>query len=315
MADADRFPPVRKAAVLGASGFWGSWLVDLLIQQGVHVTGISRHEQPALAELAKPHDSIVVNLETADPLTYLSEDLDVVYFLAGSASVPYSVKDPIGDLEANVRSPVRVLQSLRALPSPPRFVYASSAAVYGSSLYQPMDEKHPTQPLSPYGVSKLVAEKYVRLYATQFGVPGVSVRPFSLYGPGQAKQVVYDLARRLTREESPIRMLGSADVSRDFIFVADAAKALWLITNRAQMSGEAFNLGSGRETPLGELAKMLSSIAGSNAPIEFSGEVREGDPLHWCGDITALRTIGYESSTSLYEGLRSTFHWVSSAVK
>ncbi|MCL2794425.1 MAG: NAD-dependent epimerase/dehydratase family protein [Microbacteriaceae bacterium] len=284
-------------------------MVDLLVGKGVHVTGISRHDRPALPSLRKPQVSVFANLETADPATYLTSEYDAVFFLAGSASVPYSVKDPIGDLDANTRSVVRILQHLRNLTVPPRFIYASSAAVYGTSVYQPMDESHPRNPLSPYGVSKLVAEQYVSLFAHNFGVPGASVRPFSIYGPGQQKQVVFDISRRLAAGETPLRMLGSPDVSRDFVHVEDAARAMWIVAQNAELRGETFNVGSGAETTLGELAESLRNVAGSVAEVEFSGEVREGDPLHWRGDISALAALGYSPQISLLDGLTSTFEW------
>jgi UDP-glucose 4-epimerase len=192
-------------------------------------------------------------------------------------------------------------------------VFVSSAAVYGDSRYQPMDEQHPLEPKSPYGVSKLAAEGYVRLYARLHGVRGLTVRPFSIYGPRQRKLVVYDLLTRLHDGERPLRMLGSPDVSRDFVFVEDAARALVVLARAAAAEGEAYNLASGRSTSLHELATSLIDVTGIEVDVEFSGEVRAGDPLHWTGDPQRAGALGVRCDTPLEEGLRRTADWFAAA--
>lgn len=300
---------LSSALVVGSTGFWGSWVVDRLMREGVRVTGVGRTKRTTFHELVPPDDFLQLDITEHDPADYAS-GFDVIFFLAGSASVPASVADPVADLDDNVRAAVAMLHHLKTAETPPAFVYASSAAVYGTAITQPMAETHPLMPLSPYGVSKLAAEEYVRLFATAFGVPGASVRPFSLYGPGQDKQVVYDLSVRIANGEAPLRMLGSSEVSRDFIHVSDAAAGLTAVARRAPLEGEAYNLASGTETTLGELAAAVLLVAGSDTAVEFSGQVREGDPVRWCGDISALARLGVEPEIPLEDGLRSTYTWV-----
>lgn len=300
---------LSSALVVGSTGFWGSWLVDRLVRAGVRVTGVGRTSRPLPAGLAAPDELLQIDITQTDPGEY-SEGFDAIFFLAGRASVPASVVDPVADLDENVRAAVGLLHHLKASRDPASFLYASSAAVYGSATTLPMPESHSLGPLSPYGVSKLAAEEYVRLYATAFGVPGASVRPFSLYGPGQDKQVVYDLSVKIAKGESPLRMLGRPDVSRDFIHVADAAAGLIAIARSAPLRGEVYNLASGTETTLGKLVALLLSVAERDTSVEFSGHVREGDPVRWCGDASAVSSLGFELEVSLDEGLRSTFAWV-----
>ena len=304
--------PLSTALVIGASGFWGSWLTHSLESMGVKVTGLSRTEHQGVGGLRAPSRIVRADVQDANLESALAQQ-DAVFYLAGRASVPASVSDPLGDLDANVRSVVRVLAEIAKSSSPMPFIYASSAAVYGTSQTSPMSESHPLGPISPYGVSKLSAEAYVRLYATQYGVPSASVRPFSIYGPGQEKQVVFDLSRRILRGDVPLHLLGSPDVSRDFIYVSDAASAIVMVAKNAPLVGEAYNIASGDETTLGWLARELLRISNSDGTPSFSGSVRSGDPEHWRADIRAIRALGFEPKVALPEGLAATYRWVSSS--
>lgn len=299
---------LKHAVVIGSSGFLGSWLVDQLVGEGVRVTGVSRRDARALPSLAPPTEWIQADIADADPLAYLPQS-DAVFFLAGIASVPASVEAPLSDLDSNLRAAVRILQALRERQGTTSFIYASSAAVYGTALTRPMKETHPLTPLSPYGVSKYAAEAYVRLYASSFGVPGASARVFSVYGPGQGKQVIYDWARKVAAGGSSLSFFGAPDVSRDFIYASDAASAFIQIARNAPLGGESYNVASGEEITLGELAKELLSISGSIAKVKFSGEVRVGDPVRWQADISTLSQLGFGARISFRNGLRETYHW------
>ena len=120
---------------------------------------------------------------------------------------------------------------------------------------------------------------------------------------------MYDLLTRLHEGERPLRMLGAPDVSRDFVFVEDAARGLVVLARAAAADGEAYNLASGRSTSLNELATTLVDISGMEADVEFTGEVRAGDPLHWTGDPQRARALGARCDTPLVEGLRRTAEW------
>lgn len=300
--------PLRHAVVIGSSGFLGSWLVDQLIQEGVRVTGVSRRDVRALPTLAAPTEWVQADIARAEPQAYLP-DCDAVFFLAGVASVPASVEAPLSDLDGNLRAPVRILQALRERKSATSFIYASSAAVYGTAHTRPMHETHPLNPLSPYGVSKYAAEAYVRLYASSFGVSGASARVFSVYGPGQSKQVIYDWARKVATGGSSLSFFGAPEVSRDFIYASDAASAFIHIARNAPLGGESYNVASGEETTLGKLAQELLLISGSAAEVAFSGEVRVGDPVRWQADISALRRLGFGARISFQSGLIETYRW------
>jgi UDP-glucose 4-epimerase len=287
---------LSHALVLGGSGFIGSWLVERLRDDGVEVTVLDHAVD------------VEVTRETVAEAA-ASAPVDTVFHLANAALVPPSVQRPTEDLERNVVPTLAALEGLRHADSGAVLVFVSSAAVYGDARYHPMDEDHPLEPKSPYGVSKLAAEGYVRLYARLHGVRGLSVRPFSVYGPGQRKLVVYDLLTRLHAGERPLRLLGSPDVSRDFVFVQDAARGLVTLARGAAAGGEAYNLCSGRSTSLHELATTLVAVSGMAADVEFTGAVRPGDPLHWTGDPRRAGALGVRCDTPLVEGLRRTAAW------
>jgi UDP-glucose 4-epimerase len=299
---------LSHALVLGGSGFIGSWLVERLLDEGAEVTVLDHATRGTPPE--GPVRRIAADVTEESVAEILAQaPVDAVFHLANAALVPPSIEGPIEDLERNVVTTLAALEGLRRGRSSAVMVFVSSAAVYGDAQYHPMDEDHPLEPKSPYGVSKLAAERYVRLYARLHGLRALTVRPFSLYGPRQRKLVVYDLLTRLHEGERPLRIVGSPAVSRDFTFVEDAARGLVVLARAAAAGGEAYNLASGRSTSLRELVTMLLDVTGIEADVEFTGEVRAGDPLHWTGDPQKAHALGVRCDTPLAEGLRRTAEW------
>lgn len=294
---------LRRALVLGGAGFLGSWIVRELRSRGVDSTVLG-YGAARPGDIALP----ITQLTVAEALT--ADEYDAVFFTAGSPSVPRSLSDPLQDLHDNVGLVLEILEALRHLSSPPLFVFTSSAAVYGDALSDPMEEDHPLVPRSQYGVSKLAAEQYVRLYAESHGIRGFSVRPFSVYGPGQRKLVVYDLARRLLEGEDPLLVAAPREVARDFVYVGDAARATIELSVHAPASGEAYNIASGVATTLADLTEQLVAAAELAAEVRFTGSLRAGDPLRWRGGTARTLGLGVACSTPLSLGLRETLRWI-----
>lgn len=301
---------MMKSLVIGASGFLGAWLVDDLQHRGHHVTGLSRRRRSVFDRLLPPDEYVESDLVDAD-LDDLVLTHDEVYFLAGRASVPESIVDPLGDLDHNTVQLLYVLESLKRTGASARLVVASSAAVYGAPVELPMSESHPLAPMSPYGVAKLAAEHYVSLYSRVFDVRASSVRLFSVYGPGQRQLVVHDLLKRALFDEGPLTVYGAPDGGRDFLYVSDAVSALALISARAEHVGGAFNVASGEETSLCRLAGLALTAADQHGkPVEFVGETSLGHPNRWCAGIKKLESLGFEREVSLSEGLAQTAAWL-----
>ncbi len=301
---------LTSALVVGGAGFFGSWLVEALLAEGIDTLVVDERNRP---DAVAPAPLLVGEVTELDLVrTIADRKVDVVFQLAGTGLVPLSLEHPIDDLLRNARTTLAVLEAARRCPQPPLVGYVSSAAVYGEGRTMPMTEDHPLEPVSPYGISKLAAEKYVALYAKVYGTPTFSIRPFSLYGPRQRKLVVYDLLVRALAGEGPLVVEAAPDVSRDFVFVEDAARAFLLLARAAPAAGEAYNIASGRPTTLSELTDRLLAAAGQPGPAVFTGTLRPGDPRRWDGDGGRAAALGATCDTPLEVGLAQTVDWLGS---
>lgn len=302
---------LKSALVVGGAGFFGSWLVETLLDGDASVVVLDSLERGSRQALPAAAELVVGEATSADLDGLIAEHaVDVVFQLAGTGLVPVSLEHPLDDLRRNAETTVAVLEAARRAASTPLVGYVSSAAVYGEGVRMPMDESHQVAPISPYGISKLAAERYVAFYARHHRVPGFSIRPFSLYGPRQRKLVVYDLAQRILGGESPLVVAAVAEVSRDFVYVEDAARSFVDVARRARGEGEAYNFAAGAPTTLGELAAAIVDAAGTTTEIRFSGSMRPGDPLRWHGDAARAIELGARFDTPLRDGLSRTLDWL-----
>jgi UDP-glucose 4-epimerase len=273
----------------------------------VATTAVDQADAPAGAEWP----SVVGPLESLDLRAVIEEaDADAVFHLASPAFVPPSLVDPVGDLLGNAGSTLLLLEAVRRCGRPPVVALMSSAAIYGTARSLPMGEDHPLEPTSPYGVAKLAAEEYLRLYTRLYDIDGFAARPFSLYGPGQQKLIVFDLFRRVLAGEDPLVIHGRREVTRDLLYVGDAARSIVALARNAPARGESYNLGAGRAVSLGDLADAVVAATGVPVAVEFTGEVRAGDPLHWEADTSRATALGAGAVTPLDEGLAKTAAWV-----
>ena len=301
--------PLRHALVLGGTGFIGRSVVDALRDQGVEVTIVDRSPSAK-----RSVDVVTGDLRSLDVGKLARErSIDAVFNLSGSADVPGSIENPTADLNANVATLIPLLESLRHLDEPPLHVFASTAAIYGPPRYLPIDEEHPTLPLSPYAVSKLAAEHYVRVYARLHGLPSVSLRLFSVYGPGQTKQAVFDLLRRALDPGEVLRVHGPPETTRDFIFVRDVASAFVAVARASGADAAVYNLASGHGTTLRELAEAVLAATGVEKQLEFQTEIRPGDPDRYVGSPDLLAGLGIRLTTRLEDGLLATTTWLREA--
>jgi UDP-glucose 4-epimerase len=219
------------------------------------------------------------------------------------------VKDPVGDLRNNAEVTLHVLEAIRHFSPTTRLVYTSSAAVYGSPKKLPISENHPLVPVSPYGVSKLAAEGYVSLYAQLHSLRTASLRLFSVFGPGQRKQVVFDLIAKLRANPDELEVYGTGQEIRDFIYVDDVVSAALLVMTRGDLRGEVYNVASGEGTSIHELVETIVSVMGVRPRIHYTGHVRPGDALRWIADISRLASLGFRPSVNLWEGIKWIVKW------
>lgn len=232
--------------------------------------------------------------------------VDCVVHCAAQVSVVRSFEDPMTDAETNVLGTVNLLhESLGAGVT--RFVYISSAAVYGDPKRVPIDEGHPTAPMSNYGSSKLAGERFALAYAASTPLQAVVVRPFNFYSARADPKSPYSgvITKFIERVSAGMPPLVDGDglQTRDFIHARDVARMVRTVAERADLSGEVLNCGSGSVTSILDLAKLVVSLSGKRLEPEF-GPPRQGDIRHSCADMKRARDlIGFSTEVSLSDGL------------
>jgi len=291
-----------RAVVVGAAGFIGSHLAQQLAENGAEVLGVDSRPLPESSPVQKAMRAQWPSPEVSDAI--LDGRFDQVFLLGGTASVGGSIDAPAEDLDANAASLVRFLEAMRRGQCRSAIVFVSSAAVYGEPTEFPVTTASATAPISPYGVSKLAGDLYARVYGRLHGLKTVVARPFSVYGPGLRRQVVWDILTKLHQKNPPM-LHGTGGETRDFVFVEDLCRAL--IAVAAEGKG-LYNVCSGQETTIAELALRLAKLSGVE-PLRFSGVGRPGDPERWLGDYSSLATLGWRPQVTLDEGLRRTVAW------
>jgi len=302
----------KSVLVTGGAGFIGSHLTEALVQAGAQVTILDNR-----ARLDHPHLEAVrgeVQLVTSETEAALhnglleASEFDAIFHLSGNAYVPASVENPALDFQKNLQATLLLLEKLREVAGETRLLFASSAAVYGNPRQLPIDEDHCTNPISPYGVSKLAAERYVAVYAQIYGIPAATVRMFSVYGARQRKLVIYDLLHKLRTNPEHIEVFDGTQ-ERDFLAVTDAVQAMLTVARHAPARGEVYNVASGKSHSINDLLRHWCDILDVNPQIEYVGEVRAGEPQRWSVSIERLRALGYAPQTSLEEGLHAVKEW------
>jgi len=288
--------------VTGGAGFIGSHIASVLASDNtVRVlddlsTG-RRDTGPSQAEL------LVGDVSDADDRQRAMAGVDLVFHEAALVSVARSIEAPLTTNRTNTDGTLGLLEDARREDA--RVVFASSAAVYGQPSSRPIAETHPKQPTSPYGVSKLAADHYVRQYAALYDLPTVSLRYFNAYGPGQPggdySGVISTFVEQ-ARAGEPITVNGDGEQTRDFVHVNDIVRANLRAATTPHV-GNAFNVGTGDVVTIAELAESIKRVTDSNASISHV-DPRPGDIQHSRADTTAAREkLGFEASVSLQEGL------------
>lgn len=299
---------MKTLLITGVAGFIGRYVARHFSRQGWQVIGIdnSSPENAPLADLKTYQRLQLPNPEFSNILkTY---NPNALIHCAGRASVPLSVSDPTSDFYSNTLLTFNILDALRLNAPACKFIFLSSAAVYGNPSILPIAETHPTNPISPYGFHKLQSEQLCLEFAKIYSQPTASIRIFSAYGAGLRRQVMWDICQKAISQKSLI-LQGTGNESRDFIHALDIAHAIEIVCDRAPIQGEVYNLGIGQEVTIAELANMLLKAMKSDIVPEFSGITAISNPLNWKADITKLQFLGFSPSISLDKGISVFTNW------
>ncbi len=310
-----------RSLVTGAAGFIGSHLCQRLLQGGHDVVGLDCFTDyyPRSAKesnLKNLQADLRFHFVEADmvkaDLKPLIEDRDYIFHHAAQAGVRKSWgKDFKTYVRNNIDATQRLLEAvIESDGQIKKLVYASSSSVYGSDGPLPMREDAHLQPLSPYGVTKLAGEHLCHLYWKNHGIPVVSLRYFTIYGPRQRPDMAFHRFIRSALRGEPVVVYGDGEQTRDFTFVSDALNAN-LLSLQEGVAGEVFNIGGGARISIKEVIGLLEGIIGRSLSVEYQAGFK-GEMRHTYADCDRARTrLGYIPQTSILEGLTEEVVWLS----
>ncbi len=308
--------------VTGVGGFIGSHLAETLLNQGEKVIGIDQfndYYDPALKRQNisqfKDHPDFQLIEDDIQSLNWsdLLVDVDIVYHQAAQAGVRASWGEGFRSYtERNINATQIILEAAKDAPNLKRLVYASTSSVYGNAETFPTPETICPQPVSPYGITKLAAERLGKLYHQNFGVPCVYLRYFTVYGPRQRPDMAFHKFFKWILQDEPISIYGDGQQTRDFTFISDAVAANLAAGKVPEAVGEVFNVGGGSRVVLAEVIDAMEEIVGRPIKKNFVEKAR-GDARHTSADVSkAQKILGYQPQVSLKEGLQREWEWVQS---
>ncbi len=307
-----------KAVVTGAAGFIGSHLSAALLDSGASVTGIDCFTDYYARPLKDANLATVKGRQGFSFVEGALQDLDLakiltgathVFHLAGQAGVRKSWG---GDFDVYIRDNVhatqRLLESMAGMPIQ-KYVYSSSSSVYGNDVPLPMRENTYLQPLSPYGVTKLAGEHLGHLYFANHGVPTVSLRYFTVYGPRQRPDMAFQRFLTSVRDGKSITVYGDGEQTRDFTFISDIVAANIAAATQGR-PGSVYNIGGGSRVTLNHVLELIQKVTGKTVAIQREPE-QKGDMRHTYADTSAARRdLDFNPRVSLENGLAQQYQWL-----
>jgi UDP-glucose 4-epimerase len=300
---------MKKTLLLtGVSGFLGRYVVRCYREMGWEVIGVDRTalENAPQSDLTRyiqtqlPDDRLDLVLAEARP--------QMCIHCAGRASIGLSVEDPLPDFRDGPELVLDLLERIRNHSPETGFILLSSAAVYGDPQSLPVSEEQPASPLSPYGYHKWMSEILCREFANVYGLKTAAARVFSAYGPGLRRQVIWDICRKALTD-SEIFLQGTGNESRDFIHGRDIARGIACIADHAPMNGEAYNLASGDEVTIRQLAEIILGALKLKREFYFDGVIPVGVPSRWAADLQRIAALGFTPQIQLEAGIQIFSEW------
>ncbi|NLF24344.1 MAG: NAD-dependent epimerase/dehydratase family protein [Deltaproteobacteria bacterium] len=309
-----------KCLVTGAAGFIGSSLSERLIKEGHEVRGIDCFvpyypKACKLENLAALRDSAAFEFFEEDlnqtDLSVRLRDIEWVFHQAAQAGVRASWGDTFESyVQHNILATQRLLEAAKSCPTLKKFVCASSSSIYGDAEVFPTAESQLPRPVSPYGVTKLAAEHLAVLYASGFGVPTVSLRYFTVYGPRQRPDMAFHRFIKAGFCHQPITLYGDGEQSRDFTFITDALEANLLAAVHGE-PGQVFNVGGGSVISVNHVIELLRRHF-PDLQVTYL-ERQAGDARHTSADISRAKSLlGYAPKVAIEEGLEREIEWLRS---
>lgn len=290
--------------ILGSQGFIGSHIVQHFLSVGLEIYGCDLIE----FSTEKYRYQKISILSSDFEKVFLENNFDVCINASGSGNVGFSVENPMNDFEANSLAVIKTLDIIRKYQPTCKYIHISSAAVYGNPKQLPVCESDSISPLSPYGyhkmVSELICKEYHHLYQLQISI----LRPFSVYGNGLRKQLLWDICKKIDQSDE-ITLFGTGNESRDFIHISDLVKLIDLIIKKSTFNCDIYNAASGVETTIKSLASIFEKQYNGAKKIKFSGQVKQGDPLNWVSSIQKIKQINFTTTVDFETGVINYLNW------
>jgi NAD dependent epimerase/dehydratase len=312
----------RPVLVTGAGGFIASHLVEALVGAGAQVRAFVRYNSrgdPGLLALLPPEtrnqlEIVAGDLRDLSSVQAAVQGVTHVLHLGALIAIPYSYVHPAEVVETNVMGTLNVLLASREAGIE-RIVHTSTSEVYGTALQVPIDESHPLHGQSPYSASKIGADMLAESFYRSFDLPVVTLRPFNTYGPRQSARAVIPtiITQALTQE---VLHLGNLDARRDLTYVSDTVGGFLRVAETSGVEGETFNLGTGREVRIADLAQEILEITGRPMQVRVDQErlrPEKSEVQRLLSDNRRARQrLGWQPQVALREGLARTVAWIES---
>jgi UDP-glucose 4-epimerase len=314
----------QTALITGGAGFVGSHLADRLAHEGMQVIVLDNLSSGRKSNISKKkvdfvlgdirNESLVDKLvKKSDTVFHLAEFIPETIKYGAGHVIKYSVENPLLDFDVSCFGSLMVLDKCRKYNK--EIVFTSSAAVYGETKIESIDEESKTLPSSPYGASKLCAETYMRLYSKLYGLPVTILRFLNLYGPRQHKYIVFDILSKLKKNPGKLEVLGTGFEQRDFIYVDDAVTAVLLAARSSTSDEKIFNVGTGSSTSIREMVEIILKILELEPEVSFTQTSWKGDIKKLGANTSKIAKLGFKPIHSLEDGLRETVNWFNCKTK
>lgn len=298
---------MKNLIITGVNGFIGSHAAKLFLQHNYNVIGTD----VASVSIVEGIHYVQLNLISDDIDELLKEYKPcIIIHCAGMADVNYSIEHPDSDFTLNVMITRKLLYSIKEYAPMARFLFMSSAGVYGEPKILPITEKFELKPISPYALHKVMVEEMCSYFITQFNLDIRILRIFSCYGNGLKKQIFWDMGQKI-KNTGCLKLFGTGNETRDFIHIDDLARAILSIAESSWNGTYIYNVANGVEVKIREIAQIFCQNMGCNEEIiVFTQQIRAGNPSNWCADISCLKGLGYRQMVSLEEGIKEYVHWL-----
>ena len=292
---------MKKSLVIGGTGFIGTALVKLIEEKDQKPVITTQ----SVTNNSKDVISMSYNFSSFKQILQ-KNNFENIFFLSGNPYPKNSENNFLLDFELLNIPFFSLLEAMRITNFKGNCWFASSVAVYGKVVKEIQSENDECFPLSNYGVSKLTAEEYCKYYSRVHNLNCGVFRIFSTYGGSLKRQLIYDIYNKIKLNPQEINLFGTGKESRDFSFVDDQVKKMYLISKKIVPNGDIFNIGSGKLYSVEDAVNIITNLLSTYPKVNYTQSLRKFDGVHWKADIKKLKDLGYSGETTFEEGLKKT---------